>query len=139
MSAVAGAGAIRIPQNTCAVSKPRTSGAVMKIGNIFTRITDIFNKSQETDSSIHYPPAWIHNPEGNIKLATFGTDRSLVREKYFYNAFAELYPGAIIGTSVGYMSPYKTPETEPEYSELLSGSSGHVEVLQILYNSDKCS
>ena len=71
----------------------------------------------------------------NRQLATFGAGCYWGTEKYFAQDFAQRYPpGAIIGTSVGFMSADPNAISNPSYRQVCSGNSGHVEVLQILYN-----
>ena len=140
MNAAARAGAIRIPQNTGAVPETRMSGLKMQIGDLFSAIANKVTPNEwATDSSGGDPKGWSHEPEGNKKLATFGAGCYWGTEKYFCTEFAELYPGAILGTSVGFMSPDKNAVKNPNYREVCSGSTGHVEVLHILYDADKCS
>ena len=80
------------------------------------------------------PEKW--KPEGNMQLATFGAGCYWGTEKYFANDFTQMYPkGAIAGTSVGFMSPNPKAMKNPDYMQVCSGTSGHVEVLHILYDS----
>jgi hypothetical protein len=140
MSAAAGSGAYRIPLNTGDVPKSRLSGLTMQIGNIFSGIADKFTPSEwAMTSASGDPKGWIHEPEGNKKMATFGAGCYWGTEKFFCTEFAEKYPGAILGTSVGFMSPDKNAMKNPSYRQVCSGETGHVEVLHILYNADKCS
>lgn len=140
MSAAAGPGAYRIPLNTGDVPKSRLSGLTMQIGNIFSGIADKFTPSEwAMTTASGDPKGWIHEPEGNKKMATFGAGCYWGTEKYFCTEFAEMYPGAILGTSVGFMSPDKNAMKNPSYRQVCSGETGHVEVLHILYNADKCS
>ena len=100
----------------------------------------IFNsgKSWTTPPSASDPEKW--KPEGNQRLATFGAGCYWGTEKFFATDFAAMYPeGAILGTSVGFMSPNPKAMKNPSYSQVCSGSSGHVEVLHILYDSSLVS
>ena len=46
------------------------------------------------------PASWKHD-EGKKELATFGAGCYWGTEKFYANEFAQKYPGAILGTSVG--------------------------------------
>lgn len=85
------------------------------------------------------PTKWIHETEGNKKLATFGAGCYWGTEKFFCTDFAQMYPDAILGTSVGFMSPNPNAMKNPTYRQVCSGETGHVEVLHILYDSNKVS
>jgi peptide-methionine (S)-S-oxide reductase len=68
-------------------------------------------------------------------LSIFGAGCYWGTEKYFCTDFASKYPdGAILGTSVGFMSPDPNTEKNPSYYRVCSGKTGHVEVLHILYD-----
>lgn len=94
-----------------------TSGLVMSIG---ARIKGIFNnlapKPWKTEPSNDDPSGWKHEPEQNRALATFGAGCYWGTEKFFCTDFAQKYPdGAIIGTSVGFMSPNPNAMKNPNY------------------------
>ena len=46
-----------------------------------------------------------------------------------------MYPGSILGTSVGFMSPDPNAMKNPTYIEVCSGKTGHVEVAHILFDN----
>ena len=76
---------------------------------------------------------------GNIKLASFGAGCFWGTEKYFAKNFEKAYPGSIIGTSVGFMSPNPDAKTNPSYEEVCEGKTGHIEVVYIMYDQNKAS
>lgn len=91
-------------------------------------------KQWKTTPSDQDPDSW--KPEGNKQLATFGAGCYWGTEKFFATDFAAMYPkGAILGTSVGFMSPNPKAMKNPSYTQVCSGETGHVEVLHILYDS----
>lgn len=56
-------------------------------------------------------------------------------EKYIVKDFQKLFPGAIKKARVGFMAPDPTKAYEnPNYQQVCSGRSGHVEVLYIELN-----
>ena len=72
-------------------------------------------------------------------MATLGADGSGGTEKYFAKDFCKEFPGSILGTSVGFMSPDPNASQEPSYEEVCEGTTGFVEVLHMLFDSDKAS
>ena len=82
------------------------------------------------------PENWKHI-EGGFELATFGAGCYWGTQKYFQSDFAQAHPGVILGTSVGFMSPDPNGVKNPTYREVCGGSTGHVEVVHILFDSQK--
>ena len=59
-------------------------------------------------------------------------------EKYVVKDFQKKHPGAIESASVGFMNPNKDGKKNPSYREVCTGTTGHVEVLNIeLKDPDK--
>jgi len=52
-------------------------------------------------------------------------------EKYIVKDFQKKYPGCIANAKVGFMSPDINAMKDPSYRQVCSGSTGHVEVLNI--------
>jgi len=52
-------------------------------------------------------------------------------EKYIVKDFQKKYPGCIANAKVGFMSPDINAMKNPSYRQVCSGSTGHVEVLNI--------
>ena len=75
------------------------------------------------------PPSLASAPAAG--LATFGAGCYWGTEKYF-RTFGETHPG-IVDMRVGFMGP---PEAapNPSYKDVCSGSTGHVEVLQLRFD-----
>ena len=106
-------------------------GTAMRVGSLFDSLR---GKKWTSDDTPYDPLKW--KPDGNRQVATFGAGCYWGTEKYFATDFADKYPkGAIIGTSVGFMSPDPDALKYPTYNQVCSGRTGHVEVLQILYDS----
>ena len=76
---------------------------------------------------------------GNIKLASFGAGCFWGTEKYYARDFEKAHPGSIIGTSVGFMNPDPNAKPNPSYDEVCEGTTGHIEVVYILYDQSKAS
>lgn len=55
-------------------------------------------------------------------------------EKYIVKDFQKKFPGSIAEAKVGFMSPDKNAMKNPSYRQVCSGSTGHVEVLNIELN-----
>ena len=70
-------------------------------------------------------------------MATFGAGCFWGTEKYFARDFAKAHPGSILGTSVGFMNPDPRIKSCPSYEDVCDGTTGHVEVLNILFDSSK--
>jgi peptide-methionine (S)-S-oxide reductase len=52
-------------------------------------------------------------------------------EKYIMKDFQERFPGSIKVAKVGFMRPDKAAMKNPSYSQVCSGTTGHVEVLNV--------
>ena len=52
-------------------------------------------------------------------------------EKYVKKNFQEMFPNSILSAKVGFMSPDPNAMTNPSYRQVCSGSTGHVEVLNV--------
>jgi peptide-methionine (S)-S-oxide reductase len=52
-------------------------------------------------------------------------------EKYIVSDFQKKYPNSIKEAKVGFMSPNKDAMKNPSYQQVCSGSTGHVEVLNV--------
>ena len=71
-------------------------------------------------------------------MATFGAGCFWGTEKYYAKNFAKLFPESILGTSVGFMNPNPEPEMKkPSYEEVCDGTTGHVEVVHLLFDKTK--
>eukprot|EP00545_Synedropsis_sp_CCMP1620_P010008 CAMPEP_0119013650 /NCGR_PEP_ID=MMETSP1176-20130426/8685_1 /TAXON_ID=265551 /ORGANISM="Synedropsis recta cf, Strain CCMP1620" /LENGTH=186 /DNA_ID=CAMNT_0006966755 /DNA_START=85 /DNA_END=645 /DNA_ORIENTATION=+ len=55
-------------------------------------------------------------------------------EKYVVNDFQKRFPDSIKTAAVGFMSPDPDAMKDPSYRQVCSGSTGHVEVLQVELN-----
>ena len=72
-------------------------------------------------------------------LATFGAGCFWGTEKYYAKDFSKNHPGAILGTSVGFMNPNPNKYHNPSYEDVCEGFTGHIEVVHILYDQTKCT
>jgi len=52
-------------------------------------------------------------------------------EKYVKKNFQEMFPNSILSAKVGFMSPDPNAMKNPTYRQVCSGSTGHVEVLNV--------
>ena len=76
------------------------------VGTIKARLENFVPKPWLIEPSGDHPSRWYHEPENNRAVATFGAGCYWGTEKFFCTDFAKRYPnGAILGTSVGFMSP----------------------------------
>uniref|UniRef100_A0A7S4AVM6 peptide-methionine (S)-S-oxide reductase n=1 Tax=Pseudo-nitzschia australis TaxID=44445 RepID=A0A7S4AVM6_9STRA len=57
-------------------------------------------------------------------------------EKYIVKDFQKLHPGCIAKARVGFMNPDPNGMEDPSYRQVCSGSTGHVEVLNIELSKD---
>jgi peptide-methionine (S)-S-oxide reductase len=55
-------------------------------------------------------------------------------EKYIKREFAKIFPNSIKQASVGFMSPHEKHPRNPSYRQVCSGTTGHVEVLNVELN-----
>ena len=55
-------------------------------------------------------------------------------EKYVKKDFQEMFPNSILSAKVGFMSPDPNAMKNPTYRQVCSGSTGHVEVLNVELN-----
>jgi len=53
-------------------------------------------------------------------------------EKFIVKDFQKKFPGAIESAKVGFMSPNENAKANPTYREVCTGSTGHVEVLNVV-------
>lgn len=52
-------------------------------------------------------------------------------QKYIEKDFQKRFPGTIASASVGFMSPNESAKANPSYREVCTGTTGHVEVLNV--------
>ena len=52
-------------------------------------------------------------------------------EKYIVQDFQQKFPGCLASAQVGFMHPDRNGMTNPSYRQVCSGTTGHVEVLQV--------
>ena len=81
----------------------------------------------------------VRAQEENIELACFGAGCYWGTEKYFAKNFEKMFPGSILGTSVGFMNPDTNASPNPEYEEVCDGTTGYVEVAYIMFDNSKAS
>ena len=79
------------------------------------------------------PNEWKREP--HHQFATLGAGCYWGTEKFFANDFEKKHPGAVVATSVGFMSADPNAEKNPTYKQVCSGSTSHIEVLHMLYDS----
>jgi len=60
-------------------------------------------------------------------------------EKYIVKDFQKQYPGCIASAKVGFMNPDPNGMKDPSYRQVCSGSTGHVEVLNIELSKEAAS
>ena len=53
----------------------------------------------------HCPSTWHMLQNDRVRVASFGAGCYWGTEKYFAKDFAKEFPGAILGTAVGFMNP----------------------------------
>ena len=85
------------------------------------------------------PKQWKNQPESNRELATFGAGCYWGTEKFYATEFSEKYPGAILGTSVGFMNKDPNAPPDPSYLQICTRDTGYVEVAHILFDNSKVS
>ena len=76
---------------------------------------------------------WQKGP--NSELATLGAGCYWGTEKYFAHDFEGKHPGAILGTSVGFMNFEDNAPPDPTYREVCEGDTGYVEVLHMMFDN----
>ena len=81
------------------------------------------------------PENWQHDEDENEHVATFGAGCYWGTEKFFIKDFNQLYPGSILRTSVGFMSPNPNAIPNPNYLDVCLGKTSHVEVAHFLFDS----
>jgi len=59
-------------------------------------------------------------------------------EKYIVKDFQKKYPGCIANAKVGFMNPDPNGMKNPSYRQVCSGSTGHVEVLNVELTPEAC-
>lgn len=75
-------------------------------------------------------------PSANLSpIITLGAGCYWGTEKYIKKDFGDRFPNSIKKATVGFMSPDKDHPKNPSYRQVCSGSSGHVEVLNVELNS----
>ena len=74
------------------------------------------------------------NDESQSNVATFGAGCYWGTEKWFKVNLEKIYPGSIIQTSVGFMSPNPNAIQNPSYQKVCTGKTSHVEVCQVKFN-----
>ena len=52
-------------------------------------------------------------------------------EKYIVQDFQQKFPGCLASAQVGFMNPDRNGMTNPSYRQVCSGTTGHVEVLNV--------
>ncbi|GMI50732.1 hypothetical protein ScalyP_jg7908 [Parmales sp. scaly parma] len=67
-------------------------------------------------------------------MVTLGAGCFWGTEKFVKKDFQKRFPNSIKSTSVGFMSPSTSAMKNPSYRQVCSGSSGHVEVLEVELN-----
>lgn len=60
-------------------------------------------------------------------------------EKYIVKDFQKMHPGCIANAKVGFMNPDPNGMKNPSYRQVCSGSTGHVEVLNIELSEEAAS
>ena len=117
---------------------------VAGMGNVTGRIAadlGIPGKSWPTPRTTETEFAALTRSDGsNLDRATFGAGCYWGTESFFANNLETKRPGCVRATSVGFMGPEPPREGEfPTYKEVCTGRTGHVEVVQIVYDTTKCS
>ena len=99
----------------------------------------VYGKSEKWAGAVRgdSPSEWRTNEQ--IQLATLGAGCFWGTEKYIARDFEKMYPGSILGSSVGFMNPDPNGIDNPSYEEVCEGTTGHVEVLQVLLDTSKGS
>ena len=83
------------------------------------------------------PNNWNHDPSGGTELATFGAGCYWGTEKFYATTFADKYPGAILGTSVGFMHKDSNAAPNPTYRDVCTRDTGYVEVAHVMFDNTK--
>ena len=98
----------------------------------------VYGKAETWQAPVRGDPStWQMN--GQIQIATFGAGCFWGTEKYIARDFAKEHPSSILGTSVGFMNPDPNAKSTPSYDEVCEGTTGHVEVLHVLFDSSKAT
>lgn len=90
------------------------------------------------EDSWETPDAWKALEKLPGATATLGAGCYWGTEKFYAKNFAKKYPGSILGAAVGFMAP-GAAKANPSYQEVCSGTTGHVEVVQIKFDETKAS
>ena len=77
----------------------------------------------------------MKNGEEGEEFATFGAGCYWGTEKYYAKNFSDKHPGAILGHSVGFMSPNSSAVANPSYRQVCAGNTTHVEVVHIRFDN----
>ena len=116
---------------------------LVTMGNVAGRVAadlGIPGKSWPTKRTTDTEFAALAESEPNLQRATFGAGCYWGTEKYFADNMETKCPGCVRATSVGFMGPTQPKEGEyPTYNEVCTGRTGHVEVVQIVYDKSVCT
>jgi len=82
------------------------------------------------------PQIKIKASDGVGDTVYFGAGCYWGTEKYIRKEFSEKYIGSILETSVGFMGPPGS-KINPNYREVCSGTTGHVEVCYVKFKGDE--
>ena len=106
-------------------------------------MTDLMAPLQAPKAAPAYPESksgkYLLADGKNEELATFGAGCYWGTEKYFVIDFQKKNKDALLGYSVGFMSPHSDAKASPTYAEVRKGDTTHVEVLHMKYDKDKVS
>ena len=116
---------------------------LVTMGNVAGRVAadlGIPGKSWPTKRTTDTEFEALAESEPNLQRATFGAGCYWGTEKYFADNMETKCPGCVRATSVGFMGPTQPKEGEyPTYNEVCTGRTGHVEVVQIVYDKSVCT
>lgn len=99
------------------------------------------SKSTQVTNDIKMPLDVIKMPVGVDPSSSISTTLALGAgcywgtEKFIVKDFQKKFPGVIRDAKVGFMSPDKNAKKNPSYRQVCSGTTSHVEVLNVELNN----
>ncbi|GMH79534.1 hypothetical protein TrLO_g6244 [Triparma laevis f. longispina] len=99
-----------------------------------TSLTPHLPQGQSPSSEIQVAnpaPACVPHPSPITSRVTLGAGCYWGTDKFIVKDFQKRFPGSVKNASVGFMSPDPDAMKDPSYRAVCSGSTGHVEVLDL--------
>lgn len=90
--------------------------------------------TRSTQAVTNAAPACVPATGAMSNMVTLGAGCYWGTEKYVRKDFQQKFPGSVKKATVGFMSPNPNAQKNPSYRAVCSGSTGHVEVLEVELN-----